>query len=194
MAPPDKPRPEDTPAKEPEPTEERPRRRDGPDGFQDPNAKKPVVALNVVRNDPGSAIPRSRVLDPRLVPLVPPTVTTDPARQFHALLGLPRQMKQPATPPPAAEEKPRPPPKAKPAPPPKPVLPPAPRPPPQAPEAIERILSTLPAARAQIIRQILLGPESRLKRALRAFLEDPKFQRLDFESQRRALAAFDLRY
>lgn len=197
----DKPAPEDTPAQEPAAPE--PPRRGGPDRFQDGTSqRKPAFVMKPERNDPGSAIPRSRVLDPRLIPVVPPSVTTDPARQFHALLGLPKAPPAkplPPEPPPAPKPaaKPKPEPKAKAKPPPKPAPPPPEEPrrePPQAPPEIERILKTLPPARASIIRQVITGPESRLKRALRAFLEDGRFKAMDFEAQRRALAAFDLRY
>jgi hypothetical protein len=177
-----------TPA-EPAPAPQ-PARRAGPDRFQEGPGRKAAFNMRPERNDPGSNIPRSRVLDPRLIPLVPPTVTTDPSRQYHALLGLPRaelpKLAEPVPPKPVV--------KAKPAPKPKPPPPPPPPPkPPEAAPAIEKLLVTLPPARATIIRQVLLGPESRLKRALRAFMEDQRFQKLDFESQRRSLAAFDLK-
>ncbi|MGC4117306.1 MAG: hypothetical protein QM765_22645 [Myxococcales bacterium] len=196
----EKPAPEDTPAQEPAPAPGPPAR-SGPDRFQDGSSqRKPAFVLKPERNEP-SGIPRSRVLDPRLIPVVPPSVTTDPARQFHALLGLPKAM-APKPLPPRVEEPPPPPPKprAEPRVKPKPAAQAAPpkvetKPePPQAPAEIEKILKTLPPARAHIIRQVITGPESRLKRALRAFIEDPKFKGLDFEAQRRALAAFDLRY
>jgi len=203
----EKPAPEDSPAQEPAEAPE-PAKRGGPDRFQDgASQRKPAFVLKPERNDPGSAIPRSRVLDPRLIPVVPPSVTTDPARQFHALLGLPRapapkplppKVEEPPPKPP--EPKPRPEPKAKPRPahkaapaPPKEESKPVPAPR-QAPPEIEKVLKTLPPARASIIRQVLTGPESRLKRALRAFVEDQRFRSRDFEAQRRALAAFDLRY
>jgi hypothetical protein len=118
------------------------------------------------------------VLDPKLVPFVPPAATADPSRQFHALLGLPQA--RPATVPGKGRPDELPPPP-----------PPKPR---ELPPGIEELLKTLPPARAQIVRQVLTGPESRLQRALTAFVEDQRFRRLDFESQRRALAAFDLRY
>ncbi|HEY3448859.1 MAG TPA: hypothetical protein VGK67_21040 [Myxococcales bacterium] len=195
------PAPEDTPAQAPAAAPEPPRR-GGPDRFQDgASQRKPAFVMKPERNDPGSAIPRSRVLDPRLIPVVPPSVTTDPARQFHALLGLPKapvaKPLPPEIPPPPTKPapRPRPEPKARAKPPPKPAAPPPAAPePPQGPPEIEKILRTLPPARAHIIRQVITGPESRLKRALRAYIEDQRFKSLDFEAQRRALAAFDLRY
>lgn len=178
-----------------------PQRPSGPDRFQDGSGRRPPAFVMKPERHEAAPAPRARVLDPRLVPVVPPSVTTDPARQFHALLGLPRPPAPPPkpAPPPAPAAKPKPPPRPKaPA---KAKPPPKPAPPPpeeddelQAAPEIERILRTLPPARANIIRQVITGPESRLKRALRAFLEDPKYTRLDFEAQRRALAAFDLRY
>ena len=158
------------------------RRSNGPDKFQDTPGKKPAFVMQPLRNDPAGRMPRSRVLDPRLVPLVPPTVTTDPSRQFHALLGLPQPegfLPDGQKPPPRRPDEPPPPP------------PPKPR---ELPAGVDRILKSLPNARAQIIKQVLTGPESRLQRALTAFIEDQRFQKLDFDSQRRALAAFDLRY
>lgn len=168
------PEPERAPARrKPKPAKPAP----GPtDGFELEPGKRPAFVLQPQRFE-SNPMPRSRVLDPRLMPHVPPTATSDPARQFHALLGLPRR---PVPPPPAPVEAPRPPPK--------------PEPPAEAPFGLEKILQTLPPARAAIIRQVLTGPSSRLKRALTAFVEDQKFQRMDFESKRRALAAFDLRY
>ncbi|MGI5862682.1 MAG: hypothetical protein ACOX6T_11575 [Myxococcales bacterium] len=138
--------------------------REGPDKFQEGRRQAPI-ALDPTR--PLEPVKRARTFDPRLVPLVPASVTTDPSRQFHALLGLPPTKTKPPEKPPAPSKDGKP--------------------------DIEALLETLSPARAKLIRQIISGRNTRLRRALLAFIEDAKFARLDFEQQRRALAAFDLR-
>ncbi|HCF58687.1 MAG TPA: hypothetical protein DFS52_11930 [Myxococcales bacterium] len=138
--------------------------RDGPDKFQDGRRRAPI-ALDAPR--PLEPVKRARMLDPRLMPLVPASVTTDPSRQFHALLGLPPTKVKPPEKPPESSK--------------------------GGKADIEALLATLSPARAKVIRQIISGRNTRLRRALLAFIEDAKFARLEFEQQRRALAAFDLR-
>jgi hypothetical protein len=158
----DAPAPAAAPAPAPRP--ELPRR-EGPDAFQDsPQRKASPLLLDPLR--PQQPLKRGRTFDPRLVPRVPASVTTDPSRQFHALLGLP----------------------------PEPKAAPRPQPKPGSKPDLDALLASLNPARARVIRQILSGENTRLKRALLAFIQDAKFARLDFESQRRALAAFDLRW
>lgn len=153
---------EEPPAPLPKPE---PPRREGPDDFQDPPQRKTgPILLDTTR--PTQPLKRGRTFDPRLVPRVPASVTTDPSRQFHALLGLPPQ----------PQDSPRPQPK------------------PGARPDLDALLASLSPPRARVIRQILSGDNTRLKRALLAFIQDARFARLDFESQRRALAAFDLRW
>jgi hypothetical protein len=136
--------------------------KDGPDKFVGAPRRK-LLALDVSK--PLAPVKRGRTFDPRIIPLVPASVTTDPSRQFHALLGLPQSSKSP---------KPQPKQTGKPD--------------------IDALLASLSPARAKLIRQILSGENTRLRRALLAFIQDARFARLDFEHQRRALAAFDLRW
>ena len=58
---------------------------------------------------------------------------------------------------------------------------------------IEAHLRALPPAQAKGLNRILEGSDSRLKRALEAYVDDSRFAKLDTVSQRRALAAFQLR-
>lgn len=131
----------------------------GGDGFEVPRRVEKKVEISPTNKTLASA-PRGRLLDPRLIPVVPAHVTSDAGRQFHALLGLPTQAR-PASRPRGFD--------------------------------LEALLASLPDARATQLRRVLEGPRSGLQRRLRSFIDDPKFRALDFDAQRRALAAFELR-
>jgi hypothetical protein len=108
--------------------------------------------------------PRGRILDPHLIPLVPPGVTTDPARQFHALLGLPPQVKR------------------------------APAKAASSPEGdLETLLAKLPGPRAKLIRDVLSGSNTPGKSRLEGLIGQADFQKLDDAEKCRALGKIDLR-
>lgn len=132
----------------------------GPDGFEAPRKKS---ALQFGER-PSAPPPRGRILDPHLIPLVPPGVTTDPARQFHALLGLPPQVRR-------AEAKAAPPPV----------------------EDLETLIAKLPGPRAKLIRDVLSGLDTPAKSRLEGLIGHADFQRLDETEKRRALGKIDLR-
>lgn len=131
------------------------------DGFDAPSQTRKKVEI-APPTRPTPAPRRGRLLDPRLIPVVPAHVTSDAGRQIHALLGLPSKSRKPSRP-----------------------L--------QGPVDLDALLESLQPARAQQLKRVLLGRPTELKRRLKAFIDDPKFAELDFESQRRALAAFELR-
>ena len=144
--------------------------RKGPDGFdQQSPQKRRQVALDA---RPPTPPPRGRILDPRLIPLVPPTVTTDPARQFHALLGLPPQVKKPQG--------------AK-----------AGEPKEEQHSALvvdlEVVAKLVSAPRAKLIRSVVTGAEGPTKKRLLELLLSPTFAALPEAEKRKALARLDLR-